>query len=471
MRSTRRHFVRDAAIMAFVLRLHGLGEAFAAPPRRPSVRPPHLPEQNVIQALEVLTNEGVSVFAPPRYSEVVTARVRLDPSRASLAEPRAELERRLQVLDNLYPSSPAGLAITVAWGLPYFSRFVPGQARRELPLDLRATAALGRLVPAIEPAERFPSDPPDLILEQNDLAVLLRSDSVERINEGFELLFSPETSFLRVTSVRQGFAGGGFGGGPGLPKLVATAAGIPGAASIPHGAEFFLGFTSTLKGPIGKERIANFETLGYVDLGPNGYFRHGTHMHLSHLYEDIEAWYSRRTHIRRVASMFKPGLEPARDAQTLPQNAAEAQTETDVVRDYHHFGVVGHSGSIQPASRLKHDVRGPDGVLYPAGMSIPHRADFNTVDQPFAYSSDSERDGFRAGVAAGLHFVVFNPTSDDFRRNRLAMDGRFPDTTVLPVEARSAGMGINDIIRATHRQNFLVPPRSHRSFPLSELNA
>jgi hypothetical protein len=51
------------------------------------------------------------------------------------------------------------------------------------------------------------------------------------------------------------------------------------------------------------------------------------------------------------------------------------------------------------------------------------------------------------------------------------MDGRFPDTTVLPVEARSAGMGINDIIRATHRQNFLVPPRSHRSFPLSELNA
>jgi hypothetical protein len=32
-------------------------------------------------------------------------------------------------------------------------------------------------------------------------------------------------------------------------------------------------------------------------------------------------------------------------------------------------------------------------------------------------------------------------------------------------------MGINHVIRATHRQNFLVPPRVHRSFPLSELRA
>ena len=30
-------------------------------------------------------------------------------------------------------------------------------------------------------------------------------------------------------------------------------------------------------------------------------------------------------------------------------------------------------------------------------------------------------------------------------------------------------IGINSAMRATHRQNFLVPPRSHRSFPLAEL--
>jgi hypothetical protein len=27
----------------------------------------------------------------------------------------------------------------------------------------------------------------------------------------------------------------------------------------------------------------------------------------------------------------------------------------------------------------------------------------------------------------------------------------------------------NNILRTTHRQNYLVPPRVHRSFPLAEL--
>ena len=34
---------------------------------------------------------------------------------------------------------------------------------------------------------------------------------------------------------------------------------------------------------------------------------------------------------------------------------------------------------------------------------------------------------------AGLHFVVFNPTSDDFHRNRLAMDGVLPGGRRLPL--------------------------------------
>jgi hypothetical protein len=28
---------------------------------------------------------------------------------------------------------------------------------------------------------------------------------------------------------------------------------------------------------------------------------------------------------------------------------------------------------------------------------------------------------------------------------------------------------MNSVLRTTHRQNFLVPPRKHRSFPLAEL--
>ena len=70
--------------------------------------------------------------------------------------------------------------------------------------------------------------------------------------------------------------------------------------------------------------------------------------------------------------------------------------------------------------------------------------------------------------AAGVHFVVFNPTGDDFHRNRLAMDGVLPGGR-LPFEPRARGQGFNSILRTTHRQNFLVPPRRHRSFPLAEL--
>ena len=75
------------------------------------------------------------------------------------------------------------------------------------------------------------------------------------------------------------------------------------------------------------------------------------------------------------------------------------------------------------------------------------------------------------GPKAGVHFVVFNPTSDDFKRNRLAMDGVLPDGTRLPFQRGARGQGLNSVLQTTHRQNFLVPPRRHRSFPLVELLA
>ncbi len=66
-----------------------------------------------------------------------------------------------------------------------------------------------------------------------------------------------------MTSIRKGFAGGGFDGGRSLPKRMALAAGIPGAHLIPDTAELFLGFTSTQKAGLGPPKIANVEELGY----------------------------------------------------------------------------------------------------------------------------------------------------------------------------------------------------------------
>jgi hypothetical protein len=451
--------------------IYELVDRLTPAPRRALPPSAHLPEQHILQDLRIVSDDGVQVFAPPLHSEVVTARLLVDELPAALAEARAELEQRLAALDGTYYSTPGGLGVTVAWGLPYLERYVPGQARTHLPLDRRATGAQHRRVGVLEPARTFPSDPSGVVLEHNDVAVLLRSDSREHIAEASRALFEGPNSIFRVTSIRRGFAGGGFEGGQSLPKQMATAAGVPGADLIPDRAELFLGFTSTQKQQPGRERIANLETLGYADLGPSGYFRHGTHMHLSHLYEDLEAWYLNFTHQERIDTAFRPGLQVAPSTLTLKQGPKDVESAAGVVRDYDRHRVIGHSGSIQPASRLQQNVLGPDGVVYEAGTPIPHRADFNTLDNPFFWTAHPDRDGLQPGAAAGVHFVVFNPTTDDFNRGRLAMDGVLPDGRTLTFGRGSRGQGFNSVLTTTHRQNFLVPPRVHRSFPLSELRA
>ena len=165
---------------------------------------------------------------------------------------------------------------------------------------------------------------------------------------------------------------------------------------------------------------------------------------------------------------FRPGLEVPVGTLTVPQGPAAVSTAADVRRSYRVHGAIGHSGSLQTASRLARRHVGPDGTVYAAGVAIPQRADFTTLDNPFAWSADGS---VSADPAAGVHFVVFNPTSDDFHRVRRAMDGALPDGTTLALDARSEGQGFNSILTTTRRQNFLVPPRAHRSFPLSELRA
>ena len=469
MRLTRRQLVGGAAAGALAAGgVYELVDRLTAPPGRPSAtgRPP---EQHLLEGVRVVVDNGVEVVVPPLHHEVVTATLKVDEGRAALREAQAELEEALRTLDDRFEPTPKGLGVTVAWGLPYFRRYVPGQAERHVPLDRRATEARAKPVRVLEDAIRFPSDLPETVLEENDVAVLLRSDSLAHIAEGSQALFDDLAEIFRVTSIRRGFAGGGFDGGTSLPKRMATAAGVPGADLIPETAELFLGFTSTQKAGLGPDRIANIEALGYADLGSSSYFAGGTHMHLSHIYEDLEAWYLNFDHRERVDTTFRPGLDVPRDTLTVAQAPEDIQSAEAVERDYRRYRQIGHSGAIQPASRLAEGVVGPDGTVYPKGTAIPHRADFNTLDNPFFWSAQPERDSLQETPAAGVHFVVFNPTGDDFRRNRLAMDGILPDGTVLAFEPRSRGQGFNHVLVTTHRQNFLVPPRRHRSFPLAEL--
>jgi hypothetical protein len=467
VRLTRRRLLAGAAAGALGAGgIYELVDRLASSPERPSsVRRPR--EQHLLDGMETISDEGVEVLVPPLHHRVVTARVRPG---TDLGAAQAELERRLDDLDRRFEPTPAGLGVTVAWGLPYFSRHVPELADRYLPIDVRATRDLNRPVTVLLDVERFPSDPEDTILEDNDLAVLLRSDDPEHVETGAKAIFDG-FDVLEQTSVRRGFVGGGFSGRRSLPKRMAVAAGVPGAELIPDTAQLFLGFTSTQRAAMGHGRIANLETLGYAR-DPHGYFRGGTAMHLSHVHEDLEGWYLNFDFSQRVSTVFKPGFDsPRPGAQTVRQAPKDAASVAEVERGYHRFGAIGHSAAIQTSSRLQQRHVGPDGTVYEPGTAIPQRADFNTLDNPFAWSSQPERDRMSTTPAAGVHFVVFNPTSDDFRRNRLAMDGVLPDGTKLAFPPGSRGQGFNSVLKTTHRQNFLVPPRPHRSFPLAELLA
>jgi hypothetical protein len=428
----------------------------AAPPARPAVANPELPEQHLLQGVRIVDQEGVEVIVPPLHHEVLTAKLDLVPR--DLKGAQATLEQLLAGLDADYPSTPAGLGVTVAWGLPYFRRLVPAAAGRTLPFDRRA----GK--PALLDARTFPSDADSTVLEANDVAILLRSDQRAHIDDALDRLRS--SGLLRLTSLRRGFAGGAFDGGKSLPREMARAANVPGADLIPEGAELFLGFTSTQKAAFGPGKIANFETLGFVDLRDGGYFREGTHLHLSHVAEDLEAWYINFTYDERVSTAFRPNLDVPSGRQVVAQGPEQAQTVDDVRRTFRSTGRIGHSASIQTTSRLATDILAADGTRYPRGTAVPIRADFNTLDNPFLFSD--EPGVIAPGPMAGIHFLVFNPSSDDFERNRLAMDGVLPSGN-LYLKPGSRAQGFNAVLTTTHRQNFLVPPRRHRSFPLAEL--
>ena len=424
-------------------------------------------EQYLLHDVKVKMENGVGVVVPPLHHRVVTLSLNLEPTKSELHAAQKELENALRALEKKFEPTPAGLGVTVAWGLPYFNRYVPGPSSHYLPVDNRASKTAGKTTLAVLDAIRFPSDPEDVILEQNDAVVLLRSDSEENIDFGASVLFDSDMDFWKQTSVRHGFIGGD---GIGLPKQYALDAGIPGADKIPDGAQMFLGFTSSQKAALGSDMIANFETIpGLTDQWPDGYFRCGAAMHLAHLYEDVDVWYNTHDYRARVDRSFRPGLDVPAGTQTVNEGPSAVEVESEVISDLKQHGIVGHSASLQPVTRLATDLVDNYGNFYPAGSAIPNRADFNTLDSPFHWTADEKRDQWTDKPRPGLHFVVFVPSSDAFHRARTAMDGVYPDGTKLDIPARHANQGMNAVLHTTHRQNFLVPPRSHRSFPLAEL--
>ena len=126
--------------------------------------------------------------------------------------------------------------------------------------------------------------------------------------------------------------------------------------------------------------------------------------------------------------------------QVTPRQVSEFTTDAEsdprlLGQAINHYGVIGHSQTSARARRH--------------GRPLIIRRDFNTVD----------------GGQAGLHFVSIQRSIDDFVTTRTAMNAAHAQLQ-NPAITDTVNNGINEFIIVLKRANYILPPRSTRSFPL-----
>ena len=414
---------------------------------------------------------GVAVAVVPLWHAVVTARLAFPAGdHDALRTAQLRLSAALAEVERVYPLGPGGIFIQVAYGLGYFRHYVPDKLTDEyLPRStMPGTEGQWAVVDSI----RFPKDPDDLVLEQHDVCFHFKSDYRDHIDAVLGALFRPGEQMLNglpaerayvgdlftLTTLRRGFAGHG------LPRAVGRRLGIPGAEHVPAGAMLFMGFTSSHKDGLAQGNLASFETLpGYTDTGVDDYFAGGTAMHLSHIAINLDQWYAlgHRDRLHRVFDARRDEPEEVLSPSQAPDTVTyEARRDQDAAERK----IIGHNAQLQFLTRTSEVVTTAYGEQVPKGTVFFLRQDFDTVENPFAFST---ADPISPTPRAGVHFVGFGPSAQHYEKLRLEMDGvEHQQKYGLPEE----NLGFTKFLVTTHRQNLLLPPRAHRAFPLAELS-
>jgi hypothetical protein len=427
--------------------------------------------QYELPGVNVEDHLGVPVACVPLWHSIVTARINLRKGDIdALQRAQFRLSAALAEIEGVYPINPSGILIQVAYGLPYFRQFIPASVTDKLMPRAIENGRPGAW--AVIDSIRFPKDPAQLVLEENDISFHFKSDYSEHVSDVMRALFQPGARTLNgipvenvyvgdlftVTSIRRGFAGRG------MPRAMATRLGIPGGEKIPAGAMLFMGFTSSHVHGLAQGTLPSFETIpGYTDQTPDSYFAHGTMMHLSHIAIDLEGWYSLE-HRARLQRMFHArrteGPEVLSPSQAPETTTFKEQREQDAKEQ----GVVGHNAQMQFLTRLDKDTITAYGERLPKGTVLFLRQDFDTVENPFEFSSDGP---MSPAPRPGVHFVGFCPSAQLFERIRKEMDSV---DLQRKYNLADENTGFTKFLATTHRQNYLEPSRNHRSFPLAEIS-
>ncbi|HEU0317074.1 MAG TPA: hypothetical protein VFR49_07075, partial [Solirubrobacteraceae bacterium] len=242
----------------------------------------------------------------------------------------------------------------------------------------------------------------------------------------------------------------------GLPRKLADRHRLPFAGQVSRRSPMWMGFTDqqvTGSGPPAITTFAGSPSARLTSARAGDYFDNGSIVHLSHLIEDLGAFYAEPL-VERAQCMFRSNPVPVQvnapggDPVFIENNF---RGPGDALANASGEGTPGGAHRLGHLAGLQRSSRAPDTT------PLHIRADgagLDAMDVP---------DG---SLQPKLQFAIFVPTADFFarlRRDQASLDlvGQFG------IDPRHAG--IERFITATRRQNFLVPPRRHRAFPLLEL--
>jgi hypothetical protein len=228
-------------------------------------------------------------------------------------------------------------------------------------------------------------------------------------------------------------------------------------------------------GPAPAVTFAGNDSSRLTTAQPGDYFDNAAVQHLSHVILDLEAFYARageadqaedETFLERVQYMFRSNPPPSFGGGGDPflngggpaflpagfQGTNDAALGAQGVNTPGNVHRIGHLAALQQSSRAA------DGTPLHIRMDGPG---FDTLDVPDVIV----RPG-KTGDVPKLQFTAFVPTADFFdtmRRNQAALNLQ-AQFAVDPNDN-----GLERFLTTTRRQNFLVPPRRNRAFPLLEL--
>jgi hypothetical protein len=302
------------------------------------------------------------------------------------------------------------------------------------------------------------------------MLLTLRSDSTQILNEVLGWLAGKSVTLngnhvgrshlgglLRVTGRRLMFQQSG------LPRKIAEQHRLKFATSVNPQSPMWMGFADQQVAGSGPPEITTFVGNASAKLTTalsGDYFDNGAIVHLSHVIQDLLQFYAKpaEPYTERVQYMFR--------ANPIPSTGNADQYTDGGGPAYLENGFQGPADAAQSAAGIN-TYEGQRRIGHISALQRSSRADDGT---PIHIRTDGP--GFDAmDVPAGgrqpkLQFSIFVPTAEFFRtmrRNQASQD--LQQQFNVPPEDN----GLERFITATRRQNFLVPPRRHRAFPLLEL--